>query len=157
MAVEPQIGQGSSVITEQGPVEHEDRWILNLRGLPVTRILVDSRLTLVLGSAWEITLEAPVHLSYGSILANPPSVLNPETQDVAAALPLFGAEILSAVAFKSGALRLVFNTGMHLNSLADPPFEAWRAAGPGGWRFVSLPGSELAVRSSAGAGKPSPV
>ncbi|WP_370466502.1 DUF6188 family protein [Streptomyces sp. PCS3-D2] len=102
--------------TEQGPVEHEDRWILNLRDLPVTRIVVDFRLTLVLGSAWEVTLEAPASLSHGSVRANPPSVLHPETQDVAAALTPFGAQIRSAIAFKSGALRLSFDTGTHLNS-----------------------------------------
>ncbi|MFD3517447.1 DUF6188 family protein [Streptomyces sp. NPDC058657] len=154
MAIEPQIGQGSVVSTEQGPVEHADRWILNLRGLPVTRIVVDFQLTLVLGSAWEVILEAPVNLSHGSVRTNPPSVLNPETQDVAAALTLFGAEIRSAVAFKSGALRLVFDTGMHLNSPADPSFEAWQVAGPQGWRFVSLPGGELTV-CSTGADEPS--
>ncbi|MFZ3498629.1 DUF6188 family protein [Streptomyces sp. 5.8] len=131
--------------TEQGPVEDDDRWILNLRGLPVTKIVVDFRLTLVLDSAWEVTLEGPVSLSHGSIRTNPPSVLDPQTQDVAAALALFGADIRSAVAFKSGALRLVFGTGTHLNCPADPSYEAWHIAGPDGWRFVSLPGGELAV------------
>lgn len=129
---------------------------MNLHGLPVTRIVVDFRLTLVLGSAWEITLETPVSLSHGSVPTNPPSVLHPETQDVAAALTLFGAVIRSAVAFKSGALRLVFDTGMHLNCPADPSFEAWQVADPEGWRFVSLPGGELAVWSTAGADIPSP-
>lgn len=142
--------------TEQGPVEHEDRWILNLHGLPVTRIVVDFRLTLVLGFAWEITLETPVSLSHGSVRTDPPLALRPETQDVAAALTLFGAVIRSAVAFKSGALRLVFDTGLHLDCLADPSFEAWQVAGPEEWRFVSLPGGELAVWSPAGTGNPTP-
>ncbi|MFB7446116.1 MULTISPECIES: DUF6188 family protein [Streptomyces] len=66
-------------------------------------------------------------------------------QDVAAAPALFGAKALSAVAFKSGTLRLVFDTGHHLTCSSDPSFEAWQVTGPAGWRFVSLPGGDLAV------------
>ncbi|MFF4518496.1 DUF6188 family protein [Streptomyces mirabilis] len=51
----------------------------------------------------------------------------------------------SAVAFKSGTLRLVFDTGHHLTCSSDPSFEAWQVTGPAGWRFVSLPGGDLAV------------
>ncbi|MFD9124569.1 DUF6188 family protein [Kitasatospora sp. NPDC059571] len=73
--------------------------------------------------------------------------LDPGKRDVAAALGLFGAKVLSAVAFKSGSLRLVFDTGCHLTSLADPSFEAWEVEvlGPGGWRIISTPGGKLAV------------
>ncbi|MFE3412395.1 DUF6188 family protein [Streptomyces mirabilis] len=71
----------------------------------------------------------------------------PACQDVAAAPALFGAKALSAVAFKSGTLRLVFDTGHHLTCSSDPSFEAWQVTGPAGWRFVSLPGGDLAVRT----------
>ncbi|NUK35898.1 hypothetical protein HRW16_20875 [Streptomyces lunaelactis] len=138
--------------TATGPVEHEDRWILNLRGLSITRITVDFRLVLALDEDWEVALEAPARLSRGSIRTNPSVLLTPESQDVAAALPLFGAKVASAVAFKSGTLRLVFETGFHLNSPADPTFEAWQVTGPAGWRFMSLPEGELAVWSGPGAG-----
>ncbi len=131
------------------PVEHGDRWVLSLRGLSVVKISIDFRLTLDLEEEWEIVLEAPAQLSTGSLRANPGLPLTPEAQDVAAALPLFGAKVLSAVAFKSGGLRMVFNSGVHLNCSADASFEAWQITGPGGWRFVSLPGGELGVWSGS--------
>ncbi|MDF3147701.1 MULTISPECIES: DUF6188 family protein [unclassified Streptomyces] len=136
--------------TEESPVEHEDRWTLNLRGMRVTKISVDCRLVLALDSDWEIALEAPVNLADGTVHANPSVLLEPESQDVAAALALFGAKVLSAIAFRSGTLRLVFDTGHHLTCSSDPSFEAWQVTGPPGWRFVSLPGGDLAVRSGSG-------
>ncbi|MER5466838.1 DUF6188 family protein [Streptomyces sp. NPDC002668] len=136
--------------TEESPVEHEDRWILNLRGMSVAKIIVDFRLVLVLDTDWEVALEAPVSLSHGTVHASPSVLLNPESQDVAAALALFGAKVLSAVAFKSGTLRLVFDTGHHLTCSSDPSFEAWQVTGPADWRFASLPGGDLAVWSGSG-------
>ncbi|GHH28684.1 hypothetical protein GCM10018780_85620 [Streptomyces lanatus] len=136
---------------EASPVEHEDRWTLNLRGMSVTKISVDFRLVLALDSDWEVALEAPANLSHGTAHANPSVLLNPESQDVAAALTLFGAKVLSAVAFKSGTLRLVFDTGHHLTCSSDPSFEAWQVTGPAGWRFASLPGGDIAVWSGSGA------
>ncbi|WP_328760634.1 DUF6188 family protein [Streptomyces sp. NBC_00271] len=145
MALASRINQSAVVSAEESPVEHEDRWALNLRGMSVTKISVDFRLVLLLDSDWEIALEAPVNLSHGTVHANPSVLLKPESQDVAAALSLFGAKALSAVAFKSGTLRLVFDTGHRLTCSSDPSFEAWQVTGPAGWRFVSLPGGDLAV------------
>ncbi|WP_443066603.1 DUF6188 family protein [Streptomyces sp. NBC_01260] len=48
-------------------------------------------------------------------------------------------------AFKSGMLRLVSDTGLHLNCSSAPSFEAWRVKDAAGWRFVSLPVGDLAV------------
>nr|WSW49399.1 DUF6188 family protein [Streptomyces sp. NBC_01001] len=136
--------------TEVEPIEHEDRWVLNLRGLSVVRISIDFRLTLVLDAGWEVVLEAPARLSTGSIHTGPGLPLTPESQDVAPALPLFGTRVLSAVVFKSGVLRMVFDNGMHLTSSADASFEAWQVTQPRGWRFISLPGGDLAVWSRFG-------
>lgn len=147
MALDCRIGQGAVVSTEEGPVEHDDRWILNLRGMRVTRISVDFRLVLVLDSGWEVTLEAPVSLSQGTARTSPSELLKPESQDMAAALALFGAKLLSAVAFKSGTLRLVFDTGHLLICRSDPSFEGWQVTGTTGWRFVALPGGDLAIWS----------
>ncbi|MER7735147.1 DUF6188 family protein [Streptomyces erythrochromogenes] len=125
------------------PVEQEDRWILNLRGLAVTRIGVDVRLTLFLDGGWEVVLEAPARLSDGAI--GPVRPLLPQTQDVAAALPLFGATVRSAVAFKTGSLRIVFDSGLHLVCRPDASCEAWQVTGPQDRRFVSRPGGGLAT------------
>ncbi|GAA1364103.1 DUF6188 family protein [Streptomyces beijiangensis] len=128
---------------EREPVEDDDRWRLGLRGLVVTRIGVDFQLRLALGQDWEVVLEAPAYLGP---VAGPAERLTPATQDVGAALPLFGAKVLSAVAFKSGSLRLAFDTPLMLTCPADPDCEAWQIMGPGGRLFVSQPGKGLAVR-----------
>ncbi|WP_245726858.1 DUF6188 family protein [Streptomyces longwoodensis] len=137
--------------TEAEPVEHENRWILNLRGWGVTGITVDYRLTLALDDGWEVVLEAAAWLSSGPAHTDPGLLLLPETQDVAAALPLFGTKVVSTIAFKSGKLRMVFEVGAHLTCPADAEFEAWQITGPGGWRFVSLPGGDLGVWSASAA------
>ncbi|MGK5638557.1 DUF6188 family protein [Streptomyces sp. URMC 126] len=142
--------------TEQHPVEHEDRWILGLRGMSVTRISVDSRLVAALGSGWEVAFAAPVRLSLGSAHTNPSVLLNPGAQDVAAALALSGAKVLSPVAFKSGFLRFVFDTGHHLTCSPDASVEAWRITGPGGWRFTAPPGGGIAVRTGSETSEPRP-
>lgn len=150
MALGCRSSQGAGVSTEERPVEHENRWILNLRGMSVAKISVDFRLVLALDSDWDVALEAPVNLSHGTAHAHPSVILKPASQDVAAALVLFGAKVLSAVAFKSGTLRLVFDTGHHLTCSSDLSFEAWQVTGPTGWRFASLPGGDLAVWSGSG-------
>ena len=133
------------------PTEHDDRWLLNLRDLSITSITVDFSLRLSLGPDWEIGIGVPFDLLQGPgrTESNPGFHLDPDTQDVAPALTLFGAKILSSVAFKSGALRLVFDNGMHLICRSDPSFEAWQIKGPNGWFMVSMPGGELAVWSSS--------
>lgn len=105
------VDHGVVMGTQVEPVEHEDRWILNLRGKSVVRISIDVRLTLVLDTGWEVVLEALARPSTGPLRTSPGLPLTPESQDVAAALPLFGAKVLSAVVFKSGALRMVFDSG----------------------------------------------
>ncbi|RAG83812.1 hypothetical protein DN069_20455 [Streptacidiphilus pinicola] len=133
------------------PTELDDRWILNLRSLSITQITVDFRLTLALSSDWLVTLETPAELMQGPgrTESNPGFRLTPETQDVAPALTLFGSKILSAVAFKTGTLRLVFDNGMHLKCRSHPEFVAWQITGPEGQRIVSMPDGELALRFDA--------
>ncbi|WJV47903.1 DUF6188 family protein [Streptomyces flavofungini] len=139
-------------MNESAFAEHEDRWILGLRGLVVTKISVDYQLSLLLGSDAWVVLEGPCRLSQGPAARDGrQEMMDPGQQDVAAALALFGAKILSAVAFKTGTLRLVFDNGLHLDCGADPSFEAWQVTGPGDWRFVSMPGGDLAVWSGAEA------
>ncbi|MFD8323151.1 DUF6188 family protein [Kitasatospora purpeofusca] len=125
--------------------EHDDRWIMNLRGQDVTRISIDHRLTLLLDSDARIALGCPFELSQGSKRTAESVVLDPGRQNVAAALGLFGATVVSAVAFKTGSMRLVFDNGCHLNCRAHPDYEAWEVLGPEGWRIVSGPGGGLAV------------
>jgi hypothetical protein len=51
-------------------------------------------------------------------------------EECSAGLVLFGAEVKSAVAFKTGALRVAFGNGRTLAVAPDPRYEAWTATGP---------------------------
>jgi len=44
--------------------------------------------------------------------------------------------------------RIDLDGGARLLVEADPPYEAWTVAGPGGMKVVSLPGGGLSVWSS---------
>lgn len=123
---------------------------MNLRGLAVTEISIGYHLFLHLDSDARVVLGCRFQLTQGACDDRQHVVLDPERQDVAAALGLFGAKVLSGVAFKTGSLRLVFDNGCHLNSRADASFEAWDVLGPGGWRIISMPGGKLAVWSGRG-------
>ncbi|WP_159393318.1 DUF6188 family protein [Streptomyces rimosus] len=113
-------------MNESAFAEHEDRWILGLRGLDVTKTSVDYQLSLLLGSDALVVLEGPCRLSQGpAVRDGPQEMLDPGQQDVAAALALFGAKAVSAVAFKTGSLRMAFDNGLHLSCRADPSFEVW--------------------------------
>lgn len=123
---------------------------MNLRGQAVTRISIDYQLTLLLDSDARVVLGCPFKLTQGASGSPEHVFLDPGRQDVVAALGLFGAKVLSAVAFKTGSLRLVFDNGFHVNSRADPDFEAWEVLGPEVWRIISMPGGKLAVWSGRG-------
>lgn len=98
-----------------------DRWRIALRG---SRVLAVSRtegdLLVTFADEVVLTVSGPVLLTEG-----------PGTAPGAVAVSgegwgrLVGATVLSAVAFKSGSLRLVFGTGHHLNVPgAEPGTEA---------------------------------
>ncbi|MGC4808478.1 DUF6188 family protein [Micromonospora sp. DT233] len=129
-----------------GLIESEDRWLLPYRDMQVIQIRVSCQLTLVLDGA-QVELENEAVLTDGPLTAPGvvPVRLDPACQDVVPALSLFGAKIRSAVAFKTGALWLVFDTGAHLNVNPDPQYEAWNARGPGDLCLVCQPGGAIAV------------
>ncbi|MFJ2034316.1 DUF6188 family protein [Streptosporangium sp. NPDC087985] len=127
--------------------ELEGRWLLPCRGMQVIQVQVSYQLTLLLDSGAHVDMEAEAMLSHGPLSAPDATMdrLVPERQEVAPALALFGATVLSSVAFKSGALGLVFDIGAHLSVKPDPQYEAWSAHGPGALLLVCLPGGDLAV------------
>ncbi|WP_203690817.1 DUF6188 family protein [Catellatospora coxensis] len=126
--------------------EHDDRWILPFRGLRVTQILVDHAFSLRLDDAGQVRIEGKATLGWAAAGVRPETItLDPQRQDVAAGLAVFNTDVLSAVAFKSGVLRIVFSSGRLLRVPPDSDYEAWTAGGPGGMSVVSLPGGELAV------------
>jgi hypothetical protein len=56
---------------------------------------------------------------------------------------LAGQRVLSSVAFKSGLLRLVLDTGTHLIVPFDEHYEAWQLTGQSGREWISMPGGGL--------------
>ena len=58
-------------------------------------------------------------------------------------MALVGQRVLSSVGFKTGALRLVFESGALLTVPYDDHYEAWQLTGPSGRMWVSLPGGGL--------------
>ena len=56
-----------------------------------------------------------------------------------------GQKVVSGVAFKTGALRLVFESGARLTVPFGEEHEAWQLTGPSGRLWVSLPGDGLAT------------
>ncbi|WP_449066017.1 DUF6188 family protein [Planomonospora algeriensis] len=135
------------VTTPADLAELADRWILPYRGMQVVQVRVSHQLTLLLDGDARVDIESTATLTRGPLSAPDakPVLLAPERQEVAPALALFGAALLSSVAFKSGALRLVFETGTHLNVKPDSHYEAWSTCGPDDLRFVCLPGGGLSV------------
>lgn len=95
-----------------GLTDLEDRWLLPFRGLTVTQVVVDFEFGLILGGDARLSIATTAELGWAARGERSDSVeLHPERQDVAAGLDLFNTSVLSAVAFKSGGLRLVFDDG----------------------------------------------
>jgi hypothetical protein len=137
------------ISAESDPVELEDRWLVGWRGLRVEQLRVDYRLVLVLGDDSELAVEQSATVSDhpGKAADVRRARIVPEAGDVAAALPLLRKTVLSSVAFKSGALRVVFDSGHQLEVQPSDEFEAWTGVGPGAMRWVCLPGGGLSVWS----------
>ena len=127
-------------------VERDDRWILPFRGTAVTQVQVDAAFGLILDDVGAVRINGTATLGWADAGSRRETVtLDPERQDVAAGLALFNTQVVSAVAFKSGALRLVFSSGRKLTVKPDPQYEAWTVTGPHRMLIVSPPGGELAV------------
>lgn len=68
-----------------------------------------------------------------------------------ALMSLIGQRVVSGVGFKTGALRLVFESAVWLTIPFREHYEAWQLSGPSGRVWVSLPGGGLATFPGAPA------
>jgi hypothetical protein len=92
---------------------------MNLRSLTVIEIGISYQLSLRLDTEARVVLGCPFKLTQVVDDGRQDVILDPGRQDVMAAIGLFGAKVLSAVAFTTGSMRLVFDNGWHLNSRAN--------------------------------------
>lgn len=116
----------------EGIEEHDDRWVVGLRGTVVVAVdavdLPRDVLTVALSDGAVLTVSGPVLLTDGPASA-PGAVALPAGE----ARLLVGAAVRSAVAFKNGSLRMVFGTGHHLNVRAAEPASRIRLWKPGAY------------------------
>ncbi|MEU0130096.1 MULTISPECIES: DUF6188 family protein [unclassified Streptomyces] len=122
-----------------------DRWVLDLRGLPVRQVTASSdpagndppRFALVLGAVTEVAVEGAVRMTNGPATA-PGAVGLPVTAECGA---LVDATVLSATGSHTGSLRLVFSTGHQVAVRGDDPGIRIRVRRPGAFEWVSGDGA----------------
>ncbi|WP_425264159.1 DUF6188 family protein [Streptomyces caeruleatus] len=125
-------------------------WILGLRGLPVTAVRHTGdppRRVLALAAGAELTFDAAADLTHGS--ASAPGAVSVPAEQWA---ELVGATVLSAVAFTSGGLRVVFDSGHHLNVRGGDPELVVRVRKPGDFDWAYRGG--IGVMTHHGADGP---
>jgi hypothetical protein len=95
--------------------ELEDRWILPLRGDAIVRIDAGEQTVFVLDSDVRIIVGEASYFTDGPVTG--PEVDKTELRQIDRGLlqRSVGARIVSAIGFKSGALRIVLDNGWHLN------------------------------------------
>lgn len=129
--------------------ELDDRWWLGLRGRTVEAVL-DHRFTVLVrfeGRA-SLTIEAEAHFKrsadermYPAVIRNGDGTLSATGELV----ELVGRRVMSAVAFKTGQLRLAFESARQLTVAPGEQFESWQFTGPSGRLWVSMPGGGLST------------
>lgn len=125
--------------------ELDDRWWLGLRGSTVESVTAsDYQIVVTFSGGSALMIGGRAELDQHD---QPALRFNGEEpvagSDVLRLIP--SALVVSAVAFKTGALRLVFDTGTKLRIPFDPHYEAWQLSGPTGRTWVSLPGGGLSL------------
>lgn len=102
--------------------ELPDRWILPLRWSRVTRIEWDDRIRFQLDPPGEIAVGPEALFTDGPATAPGADAVTLGQMGPDEVQQAVGAKILSAVGFKNGALRIVFDNGWHLNVRSALPF-----------------------------------
>ena len=132
--------------TEQ---ELDDRWWLGLRGSVLQSVEAEQFMVVLKFEGGSVlTVESPANVRAASAPGNETTaVIRNEDGKISASnalTSLVGQQVLSSVGFKTGKLRLVFESGQMLDVPHDPHYEAWQLTRPSGRMWVSLPGGGLA-------------
>lgn len=95
--------------------EFPDRWVLPLRGSCITGVGWDDKVRFLLDPPGEIAVGPGAVLSEGPLTAPGAEAKTLDELGQEEVQRAVGALILSAVGFKNGALRVVLDSGWHLN------------------------------------------
>jgi hypothetical protein len=134
----------------EGEQELDDRWRLGLRGSALESVdTQEFMVVLNFGGGVALTIESAANVRAASAPGTEtPAVTRNADGTVStsdALTSLAGQRVLSGVGFKTGALRLVFESGPLLTVPVDEHYEAWQLTGPSGRMWVSLPGGGLST------------
>jgi hypothetical protein len=100
------------------------------------------------GEGSALTVESAANVRASAREPETPAVTHNEDGTVStfdALLSLIGQRVVSGVGFKTGALRLVFESAAWLTIPFGDQYEAWQLTGPSGRMWISLPGGGLAT------------
>jgi hypothetical protein len=135
--------------------ELEDRWWLGLRQAVVEAVQVtEFNVVIAFGRGVAVTIESPASLGDSSSQRGTAAISRNRDGSISASEGLRllqGQRVVSGVGFKTGTLRIVFDSGTFLTVPHDEAFEAWQMTGPSGRLWVSLPGGGLATYPPARA------
>lgn len=134
--------------------ELDDRWLLGLRAKALQSVdAQEFMVVLNFGGGSALTIESAANLRPASEPGTEtPAVTLSEDGTVSvsdALVSLIGQRLVSSVGFKTGALRLVFESGALLTVPEGEQYEAWQLNGPSGRLWVSLPVGGLAIFPAA--------
>ena len=130
-------------------IEHDDYWLIPLRGTRVAKIIIDLALriefidaseneTLIwIGGSIRIRSQGNEYMLHGD---------NPK--ELAPILELWGSAVDSAAAHKDGRLEVKFRDGSDFCAYPLPATESWGVTGQRWLRIVCMPGGDLAVWKS---------
>lgn len=136
-----------ALVTGEVEQELDDRWWLGLRARRVESVDTHGvQVVLNFGQGCALTIEAVASIRTSLGGTDVPALTHGEDGTVStfnALLSLVGQQVLSAVAFKSGKLRIVLESGALLTVPPGEQYEAWQLTGPSGRIWVSVPGGGL--------------
>lgn len=125
--------------------ETEDRWHLELRGQRVSNLTIGGYLEIQLESGPTVTVCRNAVLTHGPLTAPGAVPKNVSELSIDEIERFIAGEILSAVAFKTGSLRIIFSTGYHLNLRTSDMGSSGRIDWPGSFTLL-LDGSATSIR-----------
>jgi len=127
------------------PEEFQDHWELPLVGDTISRCMVDAAFHIQFLDRKDpvtVTVESPFTLTKGGVSKR----LSPEEPiELGPALELFKGIVVTALAYKTGHLRIELSGGLMLTVPPDDEYEAWSIVSDHNLKMVCTPGGTVAL------------